>query len=126
MAIKKRVSVMPNQHLGSLSLFGTQVTAVVGDITGFEAVQNEVMQPSVDDSGLLAAADRDQLERDIVAIERASAALRQAEPALQSWTSPPAATMQKPRPVWLLIGVLWLSTALVTLGAVVAISALVG
>ena len=29
-------------------------------------------------------------------------------------------------PVWLLIGVLWLSTALVTLGAAFAISVLVG
>ena len=34
--------------------------------------------------------------------------------------------MQKPRPVGLLIGVLWLSTALVTIGAVFAISIFVG
>ena len=38
----------------------------------------------------------------------------------------PTATMHKPRPIWLLIGVLWLSTALVTVGAVFVISALVG
>jgi hypothetical protein len=38
----------------------------------------------------------------------------------------PAPTMHKPRPIWLLVGVLWLSTALVTIGAVFAISALVG
>ena len=30
------------------------------------------------------------------------------------------------RPVWLLVGVLWISTALVTVGAAVAIAALVG
>jgi hypothetical protein len=34
--------------------------------------------------------------------------------------------LHEPRPIWLLIGVLWLSTALATLGAVFAISALVG
>jgi hypothetical protein len=38
-----------------------------------------------DDSGLLAAADREHLEREIAAIERASAALRRAEPELESW-----------------------------------------
>jgi hypothetical protein len=31
-------------------------------------------------------------------------------------------TTRRPRPVWVLIGVLWLSTALVTTGAVVAIA----
>ena len=36
-----------------------------------------------DDSGLLAAADREHLEREIAAIERASAALRRAEPELE-------------------------------------------
>lgn len=36
-----------------------------------------------DDSGLLAAVDREHLEREIAAIERASAALRRAEPELE-------------------------------------------
>lgn len=79
-----------------------------------------------DDSGLLAVADRDHLEREIAAIERASAALRRAEPELEFWVDSPPATLRKPRPVWLLIGALWLSTALVTLGAAFAISVLVG
>jgi hypothetical protein len=79
-----------------------------------------------DDSGLLAAADHEHLEREIAAIERAAAALRRAEPELESWVGPPSPTLHKPRPVWLLIGVLWFSTALVTLGAAFAISALVG
>lgn len=79
-----------------------------------------------DDSGLLAAADREHLEREIAAIERASAALRRAEPELESWVDAPAARQPKPRPVWLLIGALWLSTALVTIGAVFVISVLVG
>jgi hypothetical protein len=80
----------------------------------------------LDDSGLLAAADREHLEREIAAIERASAALRHAEPALESWVDVPSARQPKARPVWLLIGALWLSTALVTIGAVFAISVLVG
>jgi hypothetical protein len=79
-----------------------------------------------DDSGLLAATDREHLEREIAAIERASAALRRAEPELESWVDSPPATLRKPRPVWLLVGALWLSTALVTLGAAFAISVLVG
>ena len=80
----------------------------------------------VDDSGLLAAKDSDQLGARIAAIERATDALRLAEPELQSWSDLPAAAMHKPRPLWLLIGVLWLSTALVTIGAVFVIATLVG
>jgi hypothetical protein len=90
------------------------------------AVRYDAAPAFADDSGSLAAADRDHFEREIAAIERASAALRRAEPGLESWTDMPAPTMHKPRPIWLLVGVLWLSTALVTIGAVFAISALVG
>jgi len=69
---------------------------------------------------------RDQLAREVAEIEVAIAALRRAEPALESWTQTPVTTTHKPRPVWVLIGVLWLSTALVTAGAVVAIATLAG
>jgi hypothetical protein len=49
------------------------------------------------------------------------------KPALQSWTKPSApATAKKPRPLWLLIGILWLSTAPITVGAVAAIATLAG
>ena len=77
----------------------------------------------------------DQFARDIAEIERATAALRRAEPSLEMWgeagseTRPDDAatlTIRKARPVWLLIGLLWLSTALVTVGAVAAIARLVG
>jgi hypothetical protein len=79
------------------------------------------------DPEFAAAADHEQLARDIAAIERASAALRKGAPELQTWRETPvAATQYQSRPVWLLIGALWVSTALVTLGAVYAISALVG
>jgi hypothetical protein len=72
------------------------------------------------------SAEPDQLARDIAAIERATAALRKAEPALESWSDPPPQAGHKPRPIWLLVGVLWISTAIVTVGAAVAIAALVG
>jgi hypothetical protein len=116
---------MSKHHLGFLSSGGSEAHTALDDILKPEAGP-VVTQPSVDASSLVAAADRAQLDRDIAAIERASAALRRAEPALESWTDAPATVMQKPRPVWLLIGVLWLSTALVTIGAVFAISIFVG
>ncbi len=101
---------------------GAKSGAVVDQILN----ANRGREVKADDSGLLAAKDDDQLAREIAAIERASDALRRADPELQSWSDLPTATMQKPRPVWLLIGVLWLSTALVTIGAVFVISVLVG
>ncbi|MGA8498254.1 MAG: hypothetical protein WB764_22400 [Xanthobacteraceae bacterium] len=79
-----------------------------------------------EDAGAMAQTVRDQLAREVADIETATAALRRAEPALESWTKAPANTGGKPRPVWLLIGVLWLSTALVTAGAVVVIASLAG
>jgi hypothetical protein len=77
----------------------------------------------------------EQFARDIAAIERATAALRRAEPALETWDEagaerraeePAAFSIRKTRPVWLLIGLVWLSTALVTAGAVAAIARLIG
>jgi hypothetical protein len=79
-----------------------------------------------EDAGAMAQTVRDQLAREVADIEAATAALRKAEPALESWIKAPANTGGNPRPVWLLIGVLWLSTALVTAGAVVAIATLAG
>jgi hypothetical protein len=76
--------------------------------------------------GALAQFERDQLARDIADIESATAALRRAEPALESWTKPQTPAVAKPRPLWLLIGLLWLSTALLTAGAAYAIATLVG
>ena len=66
------------------------------------------------------------LARDIADIESATAALLKAEPELESWSEADVPAAYKPRPVWLIIGVLWLSTVLVTAGAVVAIATLAG
>ena len=86
--------------------------------------------PTVEMLRVINAEDRkvaEAVEREIAAIERASAALRRAEPELESWANPPPSVgLAKPQPVWLLVGALWLSTALVTIGAAFAISVLVG
>ncbi len=79
------------------------------------------------DAAALTRFEQEQLAREFADIERASAALRLGEPALQSWTKPSVpAIVKKPRPLWLLIGLLWLSTALITVGAVAAIATLAG
>ncbi|HUC49076.1 MAG TPA: hypothetical protein VMA30_06780 [Xanthobacteraceae bacterium] len=79
-----------------------------------------------DAAGALAQFERDQLARDVAAIESAVAALRRAEPALQTWTKPQMPIVPKLRPLWLLIGLLWLSTAALTAGAAYAIAVLYG
>jgi hypothetical protein len=114
---------MSQHRLGFSPANRSQIGTAVDQIGELSALPDFTQ---VSGSAPLTAADREQLERDIAAIERASATLRRAEPELESWIDPPAAAMHKPRPLWLLIGVLWLSTALVTVGAVFAISALVG
>jgi hypothetical protein len=117
---------MPDQPLDFLARDATVAAAAgaAGARCGRDCGVQAAADP--DDSGLLAAADREHLEREIAAIERASAALRRAEPELESWVETPSATLRKPRPVWLLVGALWLSTALVTIGSAFAISVLVG
>jgi hypothetical protein len=117
--------VMSNGHLGYLPSGRPESEALLEDTRNF-VYRRELALADAGDSGLLSAADRDQLESEIAAIERASAALRRADPKLETWTDTAVALAHQPRPVWLLIGVLWLSTALVTIGAVFAISALVG
>jgi hypothetical protein len=120
MQTQEKVRSMSQDQLGFLS---QAVTATNSAADG----KLDTRPPAAADTiGSLTTADREQLEREIAAIERASAALRRAEPQLESWIDLPAPNVEKPRPVWLLIGVLWLSTALVTIGAVFAISALVG
>jgi hypothetical protein len=88
--------------------------------------QNSATLEDVEDAGVLVRMAREQLARDFADIERAAAALRLAQPSLQSWSKPATPAAAKTRPLWLLIGVLWLATAIVTVGAAVAITALAG
>ncbi len=74
----------------------------------------------------LAPREREQLERDFAEIERVAAILREAEPALESFTrTPPAAG--KPHSLWPLIVLLWISSALLAaVSAVIAFAIFVG
>jgi hypothetical protein len=103
----------------------------VGSLPSADA-ESISLEPRLGDAGLAAEANtpdpsvHDQLARDIADIESATAALLKAEPELESWSEADVPAAYKPRPVWLIIGVLWLSTVLVTAGAVVAIATLAG
>ena len=118
---------------GGPGISGADGEAALSELQAFAAALHDSRIGVTAESGPLVPAD--QLARDIAEIERASAALRKAEPALETWTETPAgswsdeapaAALRKPRPVWLLVGLLWLSTALVTAGAVAAIARLAG
>jgi hypothetical protein len=116
---------MPNIDLGDLPSGGLDGDEVLSEIRAFEtALRDEAGQAG-------APGHPDQLARDRADIERAAEALCRAQPALETWNSRrtddrPMGAMRQPRPVWLLIGLLWLSTALVTAGAVAAIARLAG
>lgn len=115
---------MSEQFLGPPPPIAPDNDAILIDLSGLEAARRTVAQAGEQKS--LTQAERDQLAREIADIESAAAALRKAQPALKSWSKPPSPTIPKSRPLWLLIGALWLSTALVTAGAVAAIHSFVG
>jgi hypothetical protein len=117
---------MPNIDRGDQPSGGLDGEAF-SEIRAFEIALREGREADEPD----ASGQPDKLARDLADIERAAAALRRAQPALEAWSSPrtddrPAAAMRRPRPVWLLIGLLWISTALLTAGAVAAIARLAG
>jgi hypothetical protein len=79
---------------------------------------------NAEDKGALRRFEQEQLDRDITDIERAAAALRRAEPALVSWIKPPTPALAQGRPLWLLLGALWLLAALIAAGAIGAVALL--
>ncbi|MFZ1923321.1 MAG: hypothetical protein WB868_19430 [Xanthobacteraceae bacterium] len=82
---------------------------------------------TADDTNTLTRFEQDQLAREYADIERASVALRLGQPELRSWREPArSVTAKKPRTFWLWIGVLWVSTAVVTIGAIAVIATLAG
>jgi hypothetical protein len=117
---------MPMHNLGLLRSDTSAGGMVSVELRRLAAARRDVEDKIAGVSAVLAQTERDQLARDFADIERATEALRRMAPALQSGSRPPAARGRQPRPVWMLIGVLWLSTALVTAGAVVAIATLAG
>jgi hypothetical protein len=116
---------MPQDPPDAVQSGETADEAVSVEFREFDDVRLGLPDETEADDGR-AQTDRELFLQDLVEIERATAALRKGEPALESWSELPAATVHKPRPVWLLVGLLWVSTALVTAGAVAAIAALVG
>ena len=112
---------MPDRVLHPLSTGHAEAhNAFFDGAQAVDAPVSDLKRDRGEDSGWIAAADDDQFNRDIAAIERASVALRRAEPALRSWAEP-AASLNSPHPLWLIIGTLWVSTALVALCAVFAV-----
>jgi len=120
----KKGQHVSDRHLRTLSTANPE-SNLLGGAQPVHALANDIRRDRGDNSGWIAAADEAQLERDLASIERAIAVLRRAEPALQSWAEPPP-TLGTPRPLWLIIAALWLSTGLVTLSAMFAIHFLVG
>ena len=116
---------MPDRNLLPLATDHAEACqTVLGLAHGVEAPPvGDTRAERGDNSGWIAAIDDDQLAREIAAIEQASVALRRGEPGLKSWAEPPA-SVHSPQPLWLIIGTLWVSTALVTLSAVFALYAL--
>jgi len=114
---------MSEQELGARPFYHTD-KAIVIEPRDLESARQALIHN--DTAGTLAQFERDQLARDLADIENAAAALRRAEPALQSWTKPAVPVVPTSRPLWLLIGLLWLSTAIVTVGAACAIAVLYG
>jgi hypothetical protein len=112
---------MSEQVLGALPPQESGGQAVLIDLRGVEAARRSVANETP-----LTPVEREQLARDIADIENAAAALSNGQPALKSWVKPASPVLPQARPLWLMIGALWLSTALVTAGAVVAIHSLVG
>jgi hypothetical protein len=118
---------MAMHDLGSLQSGNPDGVVVSLELDKPDAAPSTVPDKIGDIAQNLSQADRDQLARDIADIERATAALRRAEPALESWTNPATAiTTHKPGPLWLIIGVLWLSTAIVAASVAFVIATLAG
>jgi len=113
---------MSEQELGARPFYHTDKAMLI-EPRDLESARQALIHN--DTAGTLAQFVRDQLARDLADIENAAAALRRAEPAL-SWTKPAVPVVPKSRPLWLLIGLLWLSTAIVTVGAACAIAVLYG
>ena len=114
---------MSEHHLGSVPSNHQTGEPILFEPRGFATPRRRATDRI--DAGGLMRFEQEQLEREYADIERATAALRRGEPDLQSWSKPAAPATPPKRPLWLL-GVLWLSTVLVTAGAVAAIATLAG
>lgn len=115
---------MSERNLGS-PLSDRASETVLLDASAFAPPRRRATDKVSDDRAALSRFEQDQLAREYADIERASAALRLGEPQLRP-VKPEQPATRKPRPLWFLIGALWLLTATVTAGAVVAIATFAG
>jgi hypothetical protein len=124
---------MRQHDLGDNVSGGSTGEAMLTNVHAFETALRASRSGAAAEAG--AVGQSDQVARDLAEIEHAIAALRRAEPALETWNETPVENwsqerpmppMRKARSVWLMIGLLWLSTALVTVGALAAIRVLAG
>jgi hypothetical protein len=120
---------MPDHDLGYRPSGGKDGDVALSEIDALDTAPRAGRHGAARDIAMLEPAD--QVARDIAEIERAAATLRKAQPALEAWTTasnnePPVVTPRNPRPVWLLVGLLWLSTALVAAGAFAVVARLAG
>ena len=112
---------MPNDHLGPRSAGAAGRNKIPAEAHEFELALHE----TGDSAGPTLSA-REQLERDIDAVERAAAALRRADAGLQVWTDDaPARGKRRPRAVWLLIAGIWAVAGLIAAGAIAAMARLI-
>jgi hypothetical protein len=98
-----------------------QETAMLGArqrITAAEAIPQEP----------IAAIDPEQLAQAVAEIEKASAALRRLEPALEVWLPEEIihGETRRHRSVWILVGGIWITASLVVAGTAGAIVYLLG
>jgi hypothetical protein len=117
---QRRVSIVPDPHPRSFSATHSAPPNVSGAARPSQPDGNGIVGGAHTGFGLITPKDSEQFAREVAAIERAADILRRAEPGLQSWAEPPA-THNTAHPLWLIIGTLWVSTALVALSAVFAL-----
>jgi hypothetical protein len=123
-----RVSVMSKDAFGSMPKGNSDWDLAYNAMRRLDAARRS-KEDVAGERRALARVDSDQVARDIAEIERVAAALRKAEPTLEAWSERPRSRtrpVRKPRSVWVIVSALWLSTALVTAGALAAIAKLVG
>jgi hypothetical protein len=86
----------------------------------------DATRPTANSAKAIEAVDQDQLAHAVAEIEKASAALRLAEPGLETGLPDAPARTRKYWSVWILVGGVWLSATLVVAGATGAILYLFG
>jgi len=128
----------PSDRIGANAFEAVSRLAAVRELTLHDNAQDKAAVSIPEPAGVEEAApnlaadsaaqivsrdDRDQLALAVAEIEKASAVLREADPALEIWSPNPSAksATRKYWSIWLMIGGIWISATLVVAGATGAI-----